>query len=178
VRLSQAVSSKLNVGVRHLRPQLKELSSMDKIAVILLMGCCSAFGQIASGTGGTGYVTLTPGGWSNVTFDTVQKKMQMHKETVLGNLVLMPMMVEDDGFVVTVESKDEMFTDIIIEVFYRLKVAESKGDKPVSLLLHKTSVIPAVLKAKVMSDPFYVPWASVEFIRVKALKSIEQQEFK
>ena len=55
---------------------------------------------------------------------------------------------------------------------------QKDGDKPLSLLLHKEMTIPAVFKAMVMSDPFHIPWSSVEFIRVNGVKEIERAEFK
>src|ERR1017187_7953452 len=75
--------------------------------------------------------------WTAVTYENVAKQMQMHKETTRGHFTLMPIPTEEDAFAVCVESKDEIFTQVIISVFYRVNMKQKDGDKPLSLLLHK-----------------------------------------
>ena len=138
-----------------------------------------AVSAVAQTSGGSYILQNSSPTWTNLTYGVAQKKLQMHKDNVMGNFVLMPIMVEDGAFALTVESKDEMFTQLIVTVFYRVQMQDRAGsDKSTSLLLSKETVMPAVLKARVMSNPFYVPWSSVEFVRIKGVKEIEQQEFK
>jgi hypothetical protein len=151
-----------------------------KITSVALLFATSLSAQtFVTSPGASAQGTLLISDGSNiVTYEPAKSSLKLFKEATLGSFTIRPIRDEEHSFVVTVLSKDELPNHGIITVFYRMSLRQKDSDKPISLLLSKTLTIPLVPKMTVMSDPFHIPWESVEFIRVVAAKEVERKDFR
>lgn len=112
-------------------------------------------------------------------YEPAQTSISLKLDTDIqrGSFTIRVLQEAPDLFMVTLSTRDDKANHAIITVFYRASAVMDGGR--VALLLSRTVATPLLGKYMVVgSDPFPIPWSSVEFIRVVAAHETDRQEFR